>query len=796
MKILEVRDGFIKIESEKRIEISSFLEIKGLEKKYVAQVIRSKNNGTGFNIYAKILFIYDGMLKKYDKTMPDNSAEILEFKFETVNNSFNYAKPVVAGKFITEDKNILVDSENFNRSTIVSIDNQEMNDIVVQNLAKQYKQLGKTIIIDMLGSLSGDSFVAGRDFKLPLNTGSLKFMYEDCLNDATADSKNMIKDIFADLVEYSKSVKFLPFATLKTIIDDMVEKSHIFKLLVLKNKLTKFDAAGYFASNPTDAENLTNILKSNFAIIDLSKVDGLFQNRYLSVILSELEEISTQTSILIEVSNAIDKRNIKKLLYSEYINTIFVTHSGFKYLADLKPLFKNYVIENTYANKNIFSMYSFFLDSMDSTEYLIVGDSTNFVPLISKVEKYDVKIQKLPQDSTSEEVIGTSYDSQVTEETSADEYELGEIKTGKNVELEGRELPEVQSEDIISNDLDESEISDNEEISANIFDDNETTSETSEGEIISEEEVLTEGEEHNEADDELIESVETPTTEESELDETKELETEPIQEEDVEIPHDLADDFEEIEQSVVNDKEDNKENLSDEFEDSRETQVLPLENQDSDLGEITELDDSSAEDISDDDILVDLNDDEDILVENIQTQDDSVSNTDRDIDQDIIEDVDKVFTTMKDDIISDNDLDFIDALNESGSINADVSEDAIFNQNDNEVLEQFVEEDDEQIAEPLEEISDSHQEETQEKEILEKRETTTPIVPIYDAEIPTEDRVVSDDIEQGDTVFHAKYGSGVVEKMIKYGNKNLYSINFDNVGRRLLDPTLTEIKKA
>ena len=62
--------------------------------------------------------------------------------------------------------------------------------------------------------------------------------------------------------------------------------------------------------------------------------------------------------------------------------------------------------------------------------------------------------------------------------------------------------------------------------------------------------------------------------------------------------------------------------------------------------------------------------------------------------------------------------------------------------------------------------------------------------------IPQEDLVVSDPIQQGDTVFHAKYGSGIVEKMIKYGNKTLFSINFDNIGRRLLDPTLTEIKKS
>ena len=73
---------------------------------------------------------------------------------------------------------------------------------------------------------------------------------------------------------------------------------------------------------------------------------------------------------------------------------------------------------------------------------------------------------------------------------------------------------------------------------------------------------------------------------------------------------------------------------------------------------------------------------------------------------------------------------------------------------------------------------------------------STPIVPVYGADIPSEDIVMSDPIEQGDTVVHAKYGNGVVEKMIKYGTKTLYSINFDNVGRRLLDPTLTEIKKS
>ena len=83
-------------------------------------------------------------------------------------------------------------------------------------------------------------------------------MFEDCLNDATSDSKSLIKEIFQDLADYSKTVPFLPFGALKTIVDEMVDKSHVFKLLVLKNKLAKFDKLGYFAATSQEAENLNN----------------------------------------------------------------------------------------------------------------------------------------------------------------------------------------------------------------------------------------------------------------------------------------------------------------------------------------------------------------------------------------------------------------------------------------------------------------------------------------------------------------------------------------------------------
>lgn len=72
-------------------------------------------------------------------------------------------------------------------------------------------------------------------------------------------------------------------------------------------------------------------------------------------------------------------------------------------------------------------------------------------------------------------------------------------------------------------------------------------------------------------------------------------------------------------------------------------------------------------------------------------------------------------------------------------------------------------------------------------------EELPPVVPIYPAEENLDDEVQT--FNAGDRVSTAKYGEGIVEKMIKYGNKMLCSIDFPHIGRRLLDPAVTEITK-
>ncbi len=72
-----------------------------------------------------------------------------------------------------------------------------------------------------------------------------------------------------------------------------------------------------------------------------------------------------------------------------------------------------------------------------------------------------------------------------------------------------------------------------------------------------------------------------------------------------------------------------------------------------------------------------------------------------------------------------------------------------------------------------------------------------PNIPVYTTEY---DEKLRDDetikIAEGNIVYHQKYGRGVVEQIISYGKKTLCSIQFDNIGRRLLDPNLADLKQV
>ncbi len=796
MRILDVRDGFIKFETEGKISLSSFLQINDTAKCYIVQVIQTKRTEEGTIAFAKILFLYDGTLKNYDKSLPSQNAEITEFTFDILSKSLEFSTPIIAGKFIDNSIDIPMDKTCFDKKMLICVDTAKTNNRIISNLTKQFAYLGKVLIIDMLGIIQGQKYVAGVDFKLPLNTESLEFMYEDCLNDATSDSKSLIKEIFNDLSEYSKTVPFLPFDALKSIVDDMVDKQHVFKLLVLKNKLAKFARQGYFAATAKEARNLNKILEENTVVIDLSKLDTIFQNRYLETIYSQIKD----TQVFIEASNSLNKKNIKNILQNEFVPSVFVTHSKFKYINEIKSMFDNFIIEPSFTSNELFKIYSTFLNSMPKETYLLVGEGTNYIPFVSSLEAV-VNIPQPIVEEENEEVFEEIIDEEPVETTEIIEDASEEIEEDTQNEILAEEIIDQKADELINKIAAEEETV----IEENLFEEEEEelqpVEELVEPEIIEEEpqeelafetelelsledetgvnegvneeaNVKTEIVEAEEQEELLAESVETFADEEEFHTEIDEIQT-------IEVPEDISDLTEETDEIFADRLNIDTDTIGfkEYTEADEEPEVISLSEDDEPFDEIVELD---ASEIGEDTILVDFEEEDG----------DDEPLTEEDLDKQIIADVDKVFTTMKEDSISDSDLDFIDELNN------EEEEELSLEGSIEELPESFEEEEEDGFLEPIEEQEEISLEDDSDDEILETKNTKTPIVPVYDADIPQEDMVMSDPIEQGDMVVHAKYGNGTVEKMIKYGTKTLFSINFDNVGRRLLDPTLTEIKKA
>ena len=62
-------------------------------------------------------------------------------------------------------------------------------------------------------------------------------------------------------------------------------------------------------------------------------------------------------------------------------------------------------------------------------------------------------------------------------------------------------------------------------------------------------------------------------------------------------------------------------------------------------------------------------------------------------------------------------------------------------------------------------------------------------------EIIKKPRAEHERLAVGDKVQHSKFGTGEVMQVIGEGDKELYNVEFDQVGKRLLDPAFAKLIK-
>lgn len=764
MQVLEIKNNLVKIayDVNDNLALSSFVIIEDTNTPYVAQVVNVKADKlTNFAI-VKLLFTFneEGILKNYNGTIPSLKSTVSILPSKELLDIIPIENNLIMGELAQQNVTLNVDKTILDNNLLVCSDNVENTNILLKNITKQIDE--KIVIFDTDGLFDAENKITfGKDFKLPLNYDTINFIYENELDDVDATSRAVIQDIFIEVQEYTKNLPegYLPFETFINVVDQQYKETQIPQLVLLKNKLIKYRDLNAFAETLKDVLSLSIAIdKSKVTIIDISEMAPVLQKEIMSYTYGVMKGINETIYSFVKVDNAnSSKRLLKTFLSRDGIYTTIICRHEYKYLPELKSAAQNLILFTPQTLQHDFAAYNTFLNKLNTDEFIIYGAHTQNIPLIVELDELELDTQNDDDETESEKDIEEIPSSNVIPmpapvQNTAPQENVTESPEPEIQEEETFKAPEVEYPDLGF---------DNETPSSNEA----PTVDFPETETLN---VTEEQPEENFTQIELPETFEEPEIEEVQQEEPEEdiqenfdneISQEPIEEEvfmpetdipQVEINEDLS------EQAIIEDS-----NISEtpaEYTSQATEEQAPIYN----ILDDNEIDYQDAEPE-----VLPLEPEIDYSVEDIDIEENYQEPQPYDENEAMIE------QAAKD----------VDKLIYEKLPNEDVTLDDLSDLQSDELTE-----DDLNLIGDL--ASDNGI--TPEPE-LEYNEEQPPVVPIYNAEDiePQEQQ----SLEPGDRVSSPKYGEGVVEKMIKYGNKMLCSIEFPNIGRRLLDPAMTEIKK-
>ncbi len=676
MKLLEIKNNLVKLSyaaTENPI-LGRFIILGSNEKSYVAQFVNLKSDTVNNYAIAKLLFTFtpDGVVDNYDGSVPNMDSELSFLAAEELLNLLPVETPVKIGNLAQQDEMLSLDISVFERNFTIFVEKDTNKKTFISNCVRQLFQMKeKSVIVDTCNLFEDyPKIVFTKDFKLPLNSKMIDYIFEYELAEVDASTKAVIQDIFYAVQQYIKTLdfEFLPIDNFVDVVANQYKDIQMPELALLKNKLLKYRDANVFANTKEEVLAFKEKLnEKNCSIIDLKDINEPLQKEVMSFIHQALTEYEKYIYFFAPLTDSnSDKKLLKQIINNNHVFTTILVSSSYKYAQELKQHAQNILLFTPNDMNHDFAAYNTFLNKLNPDECIAYGKLTQGIPFI-------VDMSDLDLDLTLEDVLGDKYQFVPV----SDNMQL--VKTDENgsqtpvnfaPELAQEEMPIEQEEIAVAPEPIQEEISDFSQVETMI---DENVPQIEESGIIDEPAIELPQEQPEENNQNIVEPI------------SNILDDEPISEEEP--------------------------NLT---EDDLELEPLP-----------------ESEDLHS---FSDMLSDEDDLTEDALEQDDTT--------------------------LTEDDLNFID---------------------------------DNQIAQPSGMFDEQEPEITDDYQESPYVEEQTPVVPVYPAEQePAEE---SGDFQQGDSVTHPRYGRGVVEKIIKYGNKTLCSISFENVGRRLLDPTISELNK-
>jgi hypothetical protein len=409
MQLLEIKNNLVKLsytETERPI-LGRFIIISGEPKSYVAQLVNLKSDSVNHFAIAKLFFTFtqDGVVDEYDGSIPKINAPVQFLQVDELLDLLPMDTPIKIGQLSQQDSLLSLDISVFEQNFTIFVEKDFHKKTFISNCVRQLFQMKeKSVIIDLNNIFEDYSAIEFcKDFKLPLNSKMIDYIFDKELSEVESSTKAIIQDIFYAVQQYIKELdfEFLPIDNFVDVVAAQYKETQMPELALLKNKLLKYKEANIFANTKEEIFALKEKLnEKNCSIINLSNISETLQKEVISFIHNILLEFNKYIYFFVDLTDEnSDKKLLKQLINNNHVfTTILVSHS-YKYVQELKQYAQNMIL---FAPKDInhdFATYNTFLNKLNQNECIAYGNLTQGVPFI-------IDMNDLELDLTEEDVLG------------------------------------------------------------------------------------------------------------------------------------------------------------------------------------------------------------------------------------------------------------------------------------------------------------------------------------------------------------------------------------------------------
>lgn len=830
MQVANALNNNIRILFNPRVEafkLFDFLMVKSDQDRYLAQIIEiyddkfdASQNVAKLKLFYKIT--QNNEVMPYDNFTPNKECEIVKIKQDEIENFVNQDKETFI--FATNVKNssaLNVQYDFFNNAVVLADKIENVNSISL-NLAKNLSNKRNVVLIDSTGIVEFEGakkIKASKNFKMPLSYSTIDFVFDECLKDASLEFQAIGGEIINEIKKFARSQQgnFIPFNAFTRVLLEQYKATPYTELKLLLVRLKKLQMDEIFARTKKDKETLFKTIEKNpITILDLSSIDIYWQKAYLEYLVSEIEQ---DIYLFVRVNDENFDVDLINKIYCEKKNIKFIPNVSYNYkkLPSIMQYCKNYILMPSLYQRSDFLDANFALGNLIMEGCILFGQNTdNFLYLAKDYElemqekrknyrKIALSLLKQDENSEVEQTVQKEENKQQDKQkqiTTPDSQRLLEELGNFEEQQKIRQQANENFENIIEEDVD-------------YFDNNQ--------------------------EKEVFEEIENPALPEKSSDDfttfedTKVDEDKNAQQEDVEVKKDSNDDFQELNDSDKEPKAETQEEkefdelLKQDLEDDETIEEESLQNKTVDLKaddellldeETSEPDDkddkpSNTEERQEDSLKIDvLNADLIDLSDQNDASDTVVESNDNNDTFKFIEDDKKESETenkgeindetnlSQDESVgfSDDELDFFQIAEESSANyeseksreenppvdDSDLDLNEIANNSIDTSFEQIIE----TSKQPKKETFNIDSENKIDADILKTKEQKESL-PVFKEEVSQKE---NPNYQIGSVIYHKKYGRGTITKTIKYEQRQLLQIEFEESGKKLLDPTVADIR--